>query len=105
MASHKAPAGGASVAWPSQPSTITTPIIAPPVRPGDRRRNPQWRARLEQRARAEFAEMPGLHLSMLQAQRLFGLRADICQRILDTLVREGFLAVVAPGVYARRDQH
>lgn len=49
--------------------------------------------------------MPGLHLTVVQAQRLFGLRSDICRRILDTLVREGFLAEVAPCTYARRDPH
>lgn len=69
----------------------------------DRRRNPDWRARLEARVRAEFTEMPGMHLSVLQAQRLFGLRRDICERILDTLVREGCLCTPAAGIYCRRD--
>lgn len=75
----------------------------PASRSFDRRRNPQWRSRLERRARAEFAEMPGMHLTLLQAQRLFGLRRDICERILDGLVREGFLATAGPGTYTRRE--
>lgn len=91
---------------PAPPHAATTPASGSPQPVGtilDRRRNPQWRARLEQRARAEFDEMPGMHLSVLQAQRLFGLRRDICQRILDTLVREGYLSTQGPGVYTRRE--
>jgi hypothetical protein len=34
----------------------------------------------------EYAELPGLKLTRAQARRLFGLRADVCDRVLDTLV-------------------
>ena len=109
MPSYEMPPGHPHTFSPGQPSSTVAPFGAPlpatSPRPGDRRRSPQWRARLEQRARAEFTEMPGLHLTIVQAQRLFGLRSDICRRILDTLVREGFLAEVAPGTYGRRDPH
>lgn len=109
MPSYEPPHGGPP--WQSPralspssaiPSGGTFP--APPLsHPEDRRRSPLWRARLVDRARAEFLEMPGMHLSLPQAQRLFGLRRDICQRILDTLVREGFLCTLGRGVYARTD--
>ncbi len=109
MPSYEMPSDGLPARSPGQPSspaaTFGAQIPAGSVRPGDRRRNPQWRARLELRARAEFSEMPGLHLTVVQAQRLFGLRGDICQRILDALVREGFLTRMDHGAYVRRDQH
>ncbi|MBI3048521.1 MAG: hypothetical protein HYY76_09465 [Acidobacteria bacterium] len=50
----------------------------------------------------EFEEMPGLRLTLRQAQRLLGLREDICARILDGLVAEGVLLRTADGRYASR---
>jgi hypothetical protein len=52
------------------------------------RRNFPSRSQLISRVRAEFAEMPCLRLTLTQAQRLFGLREDVCARVLDQLVRE-----------------
>jgi hypothetical protein len=52
------------------------------------RRDTAARERLLGRVRAEFAEMPCLRLTRAQAQRLFGLRADICERVLAELERE-----------------
>jgi hypothetical protein len=52
------------------------------------RRDHASRAQLLHRVRAEFAEMRGLRLTRAQAQRLFGLRADVCDRILAALVDE-----------------
>jgi hypothetical protein len=53
----------------------------------DRRDTPS-REQLLRRVRAEFAELPCLRLTRAQAQRLFGLRPDICDRVLATLVAE-----------------
>lgn len=63
-----------------------------------------WPAResLLRRVRSEFDEMPGLRLTRRQAERLFGLREDICARILATLVADGLLVRTADGAYARR---
>ena len=36
--------------------------------------------------------MPGLRLTPSQVQRLFGLRPDICERVLAALLRDGTLA-------------
>jgi CheY-like chemotaxis protein len=43
------------------------------------------------RVRAEFVEMPGLHLTIDQAARLLGLDRPTAARSLDRLVTEGFL--------------
>ena len=47
---------------------------------------------LETRIRAEFAEMPGLKLTLPQASRLFNVERVRCQRILEGLVTLGDLA-------------
>ena len=41
--------------------------------------------------RAEFEEMPCLRLTQGQARRLFGLRADVCERVLSSMVEDGTL--------------
>ena len=58
---------------------------------GDRR-IPRRATTLLQRVSAEFQEMPGMRLTAGQARRLFGLRSDVCQRILTTLVQQGTLS-------------
>ena len=47
--------------------------------------------------------MPGLHLTLGQAARLFDLREDACRSALDRLMHEGFLAENAGGVFHRND--
>lgn len=46
---------------------------------------------LVERIRGEFREMPGLQLTLAQAQRLFGLDAPLCRHVIDTLVATSFL--------------
>ena len=53
------------------------------------------------RIRAEFLEMPGLHLTQEQAQRLCGVERELCQQVLDMLVETSFLCVKPTGAYAR----
>jgi len=53
------------------------------------------------RLRAEFLEMPGMHLTPEQVQRLFGVERGRCQAVLDSLVHARFLSVRAGGRYAR----
>jgi len=43
------------------------------------------------RVLAEFREMPGLRLTMPQAQRLCGLNIDTCHRVIDALVTRSIL--------------
>jgi hypothetical protein len=67
--------------------------------PGLERRNHASRDALLVRVCAEFEEMPGLRLTPPQVQRLFGLRPDVCQRVLAALVHDGMLACDANGRY------
>jgi len=41
---------------------------------------------LADRVRGEFAEMPGLRLTMRQAQRLWNLDRDASEKVVDLLV-------------------
>jgi hypothetical protein len=53
------------------------------------------------RIHAEFLEMPGLRLTLAQAQRLCGVERAMCQAALRTLVESNFLCVKHDGTYAR----
>ena len=53
------------------------------------------------RVSAEFLEMPGLSLTVVQACRLFGLHQTECQSLLTALVNQGFLARTPQGHYIR----
>jgi hypothetical protein len=53
------------------------------------------------RIRAEYLEMPGLSLTLEQAQRFLGLERALCRKVLDALVDEQFLCVSPNGVYSR----
>ena len=55
------------------------------------------------RVRAEFIEMPGLHLTVRQAERLWGVDAAACTRVIDTLVESAFLRWTPRGTVARID--
>jgi hypothetical protein len=74
-------AGAAAFAAPLQPV----------VRPRIDRRAQRSRELLLARVRGEFSEMPCLALTAPQAMRLFGLRDDICRRLLGSLVADGIL--------------
>jgi hypothetical protein len=54
-----------------------------------------------ERLRAEFLEMPGLRLTVAQAQRLCGVEPTMCQAILDALVDAKVLYRGSDGYYAR----
>lgn len=55
------------------------------------------------RARGEYLEMPGLSLTLCQAQRLWGLAPKVSEAILDALVQVGFLRQTTHGRYVRAD--
>ena len=48
---------------------------------------------------AEYLEMPGLHLTKPQAQRLWGLNPITCDALLDALVAAQFLRCNHRGAY------
>jgi hypothetical protein len=49
----------------------------------------------------EYVEMPGLKLTLRQAQRLFHLSLDICHDALTILLVGGFLSETKDGSYIR----
>jgi len=51
--------------------------------------------------RCEYLEMPGLQLTALQFQRMWGLDDHGCATVLSTLMGERFLRVTSNGRYAR----
>lgn len=59
--------------------------------------------RLLDRIRAEFVEMPGLDITLPQAQRLWGLDRLTCEYLCGRLLEEGFLHRTDRGTYVRKD--
>ena len=51
--------------------------------------------------RAEYLEVPGLHLTKKQVERLWGLDALTCDAVLDALVETQFLRRTEAGRYTR----
>jgi hypothetical protein len=56
---------------------------------------------LTRRVRNEYLEMPGLSLTLGQAQRMWQLRRADCENLLSTLVDSGFLACTSAGAFVR----
>jgi hypothetical protein len=56
-----------------------------------------------QRIQGEFVEMPGLRLTAVQAQRLWGLERDVCNALLGALVDAKFLSQTRDGAFVRTD--
>jgi hypothetical protein len=52
--------------------------------------------------RMEYAELPGLKLTLWQAQRLWDLPTDLCKHALRTLTESQFLARTVDGAYVRQ---
>ena len=52
---------------------------------------------LVERIRGEFREMPGLQLTLAQAQRLFGLDPTACRQVIEALVDASFLRWTSSG--------
>jgi hypothetical protein len=51
--------------------------------------------------RSEFLEVPGLQLTLEQAQRFWGIDRVACRQVFDSLVETGFLCVRPNGMYRR----
>ena len=54
-----------------------------------------------QRICAEYLEMPGLQLTVKQAQRLWGLDEETCEHVLEFLIETRFLVRTRRNLYAR----
>ena len=68
----------------------------------DERRDPPTRERLLARVQCEFDEDAGLVVTLAEAGRLFGMRHDICHRVLRELVAKGVLCTTSRNRYAKR---
>ncbi len=87
----------AHAAVATMPVTVATPP-ASAVAPAD-----PWHDDLARRVRGEDLEMPGLALTLGQAQRMWNLRRGDCERLLGDLVDAGFLACTPLGMFVRAD--
>jgi hypothetical protein len=56
-----------------------------------------------QRIQGEFSEMPGLRLTVAQAQRLWGLERAVCDELLGALVDANFLSQTRDGAFIKTD--
>jgi putative heme degradation protein len=48
---------------------------------------------------AEYLDMPGLHLTKPQIQRLWNLQAPVCDALVETMVRRNFLRATPLGAF------
>ena len=55
------------------------------------------------RIRGEYLEMPGLHLTLAQAQRLWGLDRAVCEKALEALEESHFLRRTMRGAFIRTE--
>ena len=55
------------------------------------------------RVQGEYIEMPGLRLTIAQAQRLWGLDRSVCDSLLGALVEAKFLFRTRDGAFVRAD--
>ena len=55
------------------------------------------------RVQGEYIEMPGLRLTIAQAQRLWGLDRTVCDALLGALVEAKFLFRTRDGAFVRAD--
>src|SRR5262245_31496882 len=78
------------------------PTLSFPAGVRERRHQPS-RDALVTRVVGEFQEMLCLRLTAGQAQRLFDLRSDVCQRLLGTLITEGTLTCDSEQRYRLND--
>jgi hypothetical protein len=79
---------------------------------GERRRDPRGQRPGEPHRQAlastilgSYSEMPGLSLRLEQAARLFGIRLETCQVVLEDLVRAGQLQRRPDGQYTLGSRH
>ena len=55
----------------------------------------------DRRVSVEHQEMPGLRLTLARTQGLFGIRDDVCMRVLHPLVQHEMLRVDVNGAFVR----
>ena len=53
------------------------------------------------RVKGEYNEMPGMCVTRMQAQRLWGLDSTTCELVLTTLIERGFVRRTSRGMYVK----
>ena len=66
--------------------------------------NPIQVDEVARRIEADFFETPGLYVTFWQAQRLWNLPDDVCDRALSALIRAGYLVRTPDGRYRRSNR-
>jgi hypothetical protein len=56
---------------------------------------------LARRIEAEYVEMPGLSVTLSQAQRLWAADRRVCQTVFDRLIARGVLRMTTKGRFVR----
>jgi hypothetical protein len=56
---------------------------------------------LRYRIQSEYSEMPGLKLTLWQAERLWNVPNEVCEKVLASLVQSGFLRRNKEGYFLR----
>jgi hypothetical protein len=56
---------------------------------------------LMERVQAEYAEMPGLSVTLPQAQRLWAVDQRTCKEVFSRLIKNGVLRMTARGHFVR----
>ena len=69
--------------------------------PEDTERGPQVMRDLARRIQGEYAEMPGLSITLGQAQRLLAIDETTCTAVFRTLVKRGVLRRTSEGQFVR----
>jgi hypothetical protein len=85
---------------PKEAKVIRSAAVNEPAR----RTKPQTTAALHdllRRIEGEYLEMPGLSVTALQAERLWGLDSTTCAFVLMTLIQRGILKQMSNGTYVR----
>ena len=62
---------------------------------------PETVRELARRILAEYAEMPGLSVTLPQAQRLWAVDRHTCQTVFDKLIARGLLRMTTKGRFVR----
>jgi hypothetical protein len=78
-------------------------ITTAPASAGIPRRSEARHDAMLRRIRSEYREMPGHALSVRQAERMWNLPHNECERLLRELVDAGFLTRTELGLFVRAD--
>ena len=92
-----------ALSWTRSPGAVSVPLLTAPHAPLETMPidvSPLFE-QLAQRIRSEYREMPGLNVTREQARCLWALDSEMCDRLLDHLVRTGFLAHTLQKTYVR----